>query len=169
MYPSTLMQHIEHANLDNGLIIGGEQRVGVQTVALHLAVPAGIATNDNDGESAVLAELVQRGASGLSALEHQHALERLGVRKHVSCGKEFIFVSAVMLASKLDAAFPLIYSIFSRCIPSSNAIAKRPFLSNLCKETPARCTTKSSHCNCFMQRMFICNVWRISSNANVHL
>lgn len=113
MYPSTLMQHIEHTNLDNGLIIGGEQRVGVQTVALHLAVPAGIATNSNDGESAVLAELVQRGASGLSALEHQHALERLGVRKHVSCGKEFIFVSAVMIASKLNAAFPLIYSIIN--------------------------------------------------------
>ena len=113
MYPSSLMQHIEHTCLDNGLIIGGEQREGVQTVALHLAVPAGIATNVNDGESAVLAELIQRGANGLSALEHQHALERLGVRKHVSCGKEFIFVSAVMLASKFDAAFPLIYSIIN--------------------------------------------------------
>ena len=113
MYPSPLMQHIEHTCLDNGLIIGGEQRVGVQTVALHLAVPAGIATNDKDGESAVLAELIQRGAFGLSALEHQHALERLGIRKHVSCGKEFIFVSAVMLASKFDVAFPLIYSIIN--------------------------------------------------------
>ena len=107
------MQHIEHTCLDNGLIIGGEQRTGVQTIALHLAVPAGIATNDNDGESAVLAELIQRGAFGLSALEHQHALERLGVRKHVSCGKEFLFVSAVMLASKFDEAFPLIYSIIN--------------------------------------------------------
>ena len=68
------MQHIEHTCLDNGLIIGGEQRTGVQTIALHLAVPAGIATNDNDGESAVLAELIQRGAFGLSALEHQHSL-----------------------------------------------------------------------------------------------
>ena len=99
--------------LENGLIIGAEQRKDVQTVSLHLAVPAGIATNEKDGESVVLAELIQRGASGLSALEHQYALERLGVRKHVSCGKEFIFVSAVMLANKFDAAFPLIYSIIN--------------------------------------------------------
>jgi predicted Zn-dependent peptidase len=101
---STIQQH----QFDSGLRVITESIPGTKTVAVNWAVPSGVATNQHDGDSVVLAELVQRGVSGLCAKEHNDALDSLGVRRQVSCGIEFFRVSAVMLGCHFTQGIPLI-------------------------------------------------------------
>ena len=103
-----LMHAIQQHQLECGLRIITESIPGVKTAALNWGVRAGVATNKHDGDSVLLAELVQRGATGMSAKEHNDALDSLGVRKQISCGIEFFRVSSVMLGSHLTQGIPLL-------------------------------------------------------------
>lgn len=102
------MSTIQHHQFDSGFRIITETIPGTKTVAINWAVPSGVATNQHDGDSVLLAELVQRGVSGLSAKEHNDALDSLGIRRQVSCGTEFFRVSAVMLGSQFIQGIPLV-------------------------------------------------------------
>ena len=110
--------------LKSGLRVVTEHNPSVSTVALNWAVPAGVATNDQDGSSVIISEMVLRGANGLSAREHNESLELLGVRKHVTCGNEYFFVSGVMLGSVFEEAFRLLSGyILNPLMPESELLA----------------------------------------------
>jgi predicted Zn-dependent peptidase len=102
------MDNIQHKQLDCGLRIITESIPGNKTAAFNWGVRAGVATNDFDGDSVLLEELVQRGAAGLTAKEHNDALDSLGIRRQVACGIEFFQVSAVMLGKHLTQGIPLL-------------------------------------------------------------
>ncbi len=102
------MSTIQHHQFDSGLRVITESIPGTKTVAVNWAVPSGVATNQHDGDSVLLAELVQRGVTALSAKEHNDALDSLGIRRQVSCGIEFFRVSSVMLGTHFVQGIPLI-------------------------------------------------------------
>ena len=96
---------IEYSKLKNGLQVITEHLPNVQTVALNWVLPAGVITNTHDGDSAILAEWIQRGTSSHNSQELQMALDLLGVQKQVGCGKEFLFLSAVVLNKKFQETY----------------------------------------------------------------
>jgi len=102
------MTPINQHTLSNGLTIVTHFIPGVKTVALHWGVRAGVAMNARDGESTILAELIQRGVRGLNAKEHNDALDAIGVKKQVSCGIEYLRISSVMLGNRVIEAIPLL-------------------------------------------------------------
>ena len=123
---------IEYSKLKNGLQVITEHLPNVQTVALNWVLPAGVVTNTHDGDSAILAEWIQRGTSNHNSQELQAALDLLGVQKQVSCGKEFLFLSAVVLNKKLREATPLLGSILlNPSFPKTELRACK----NLCLQT----------------------------------
>ena len=123
---------INYSTLKNGLQIITEHLPNVQTVALNWILPAGVVTNTFDGDSAVLAEWVQRGTQQHNSKELQAAIDLLGVQKEVSCGKEFFSVSAVLLKNKLSEAMPLLGSILlNPSLPETDLQACK----NLCLQT----------------------------------
>ena len=136
------MNAIKHHTCQNGLRIITESNPSVKTVALNWGVRAGVATNIRDGESVLLAELMQRGAGGLSAKEHSDALDIRGVNRHVSCGVEFLRVSSVLLGNRLSDAVSLLGAFIlcptlpeqdlpackSLCLQSIHSLADNPTL-----------------------------------------
>ena len=106
------MKNIQHYKCDNGLQIVTQNIPNVKTVACNWGVPAGVAMNKEDGESVLLTELMQRGACGLSAKEHTDALDALGVQKNLSCGSEYMRLSAVLLGDRFHEALPLLTAYF---------------------------------------------------------
>jgi predicted Zn-dependent peptidase len=106
------MQNIKHHTCSNGLQLITEFIPNVQTVALNWSVRAGVATNTNDGESVLLAELIQRGVLHYNAKEHNDALDAIGVSRQITCGIEFIRISSIMLGNRLYEALPLLGAYF---------------------------------------------------------
>ncbi len=106
------MSNIKHHTYSNGLLLITEYIPGVQTVALNWSIRAGVATNVHDGESVLLAELIQRGALGLDTKEHNDQLDAIGVRRHITCGVEFLRISSIMLGNRLFEALPLLGAYF---------------------------------------------------------
>ena len=102
------MGDIQKHQFASGLTLITESISGVNTAALNWGVRAGVAHNAHDGDSVILAELVQRGALGLSAKEHNDALDMLGIKRQVSCGIEFFRVSGIMLGSRIMQGIPLL-------------------------------------------------------------
>ena len=102
------MKNIKHHTCPNGLTIITQYIPNVQSVALNWGVRAGVAMNSNDGESVLLAELIQRGVHDFDAKQHNDALDAIGVKRHISCGVEFLRVSSVMLGNRLSEALPLL-------------------------------------------------------------
>jgi predicted Zn-dependent peptidase len=102
------MSDIQKHQFAGGLTLITESISGVNTAALNWGVRAGVAYNACDGDSVLLAELVQRGALGLGAKEHNDALDMLGIKRQVSCGIEFFRVSGIMLGSRIMQGIPLL-------------------------------------------------------------
>ncbi|MBC8201670.1 MAG: insulinase family protein [Planctomycetes bacterium] len=102
------MSNIQQHLFANGLVLITESISGVNTAALNWGVRAGVAYNACDGDSVLLAELVQRGALGLTAKEHNDELDMLGIKRQVSCGVEFFRVSGIMLGSHIMQGIPLL-------------------------------------------------------------
>ena len=134
------MHTIECYKLASGLHVVTEKIPGIKTAAVSWTVCAGVATNEHDGDSVLLSELVQRGVQHLSAKQHNDALESLGVKRQVTCGIEFFRVSGVMLGSRTSDAIPLLGEYFmnaslpeqdlsackSLCMQSIHSLADNP-------------------------------------------
>ena len=134
------MDNINHHTCSNGVHIITETIPNVQTVALNWGIRAGVATNTNDGESVLLAELIQRGVRGFDTKQHNDALDAIGVKRHISCGVEFLRVSSVLLGNRLFEALPLLGAYLldptlpeqdlpackSLCLQSIQSIADNP-------------------------------------------
>lgn len=79
-------------------------------------VPVGTAADPPgcEGDSVLLAELIQRGAGGRSSREFSDALDRLGVRRSVAPGPMHLSVSVVALGRNLPPALPLVGDLIRR-------------------------------------------------------
>ena len=106
------MQSIQHVTLDNGLHLITEHVPDVQTAALEWLVPGGVATNEHDGDSVLLTELMFRGAGGLSDKEHTQLLDMLGIRRDITCGVRLLTLHALSLGSKIHEAINPVFDMF---------------------------------------------------------
>ncbi|MFW5681974.1 MAG: insulinase family protein, partial [Phycisphaeraceae bacterium] len=86
--PSSADSDIRTFTLPSGLTLLAEPIEGVQSLGMTLLLPAGTIhePDDRQGAAGVLAELICRGAGGLSAREHSDELDRLGVHRSANAG-----------------------------------------------------------------------------------
>lgn len=111
------MNKINRHTCSNGLQIITQNIPHIKTVAFNWGVRAGVASNVRDGESVLLAELIQRGVDGLDAKQHTNALDSYGVKRHIACGVEYLRISALLLGNRLSAAIPLLGAyLLSPCL-----------------------------------------------------
>ncbi len=110
------MSNLYKHRLDNGLILVAEAVPGVQSLAVAMLTPAGLAAEPagKQGVGAMLAEMVGRGAGGMSAREHSDALDRLGVQRGTDVETHHLRFSATMIGSKLREALPLLLDMAYR-------------------------------------------------------
>ena len=110
--------------MGNGLELVAEPIEGMQSLAMTLLVPAGVASEPESGQgaSAMLAEMICRGAGGLSAREHSDALDQLGVQRSTSVQTRHLRVGATMIGAKADQALPRLFDMVTRPNLSQDAI-----------------------------------------------
>ncbi len=136
------MNAIQHHTCQNGIQIVTETNPSLKTVALNWGVRAGVASNTHDGESVLLAELIQRGVRGKSAKEHSDSLDILGINRHISCGVEFLRVSSVLLGNRLSEAIPLLGAyLLSPTLPEEDL----PACKSLCLQSIQSLSDNPSH------------------------
>ncbi len=104
------MPEIHQTTLPNGLRVVAEPMPGVQSLAMTLLTPAGLASQpiDKQGVAPILAEMVCRGAGGRTSREHVDALDTLGVQRSTDAQTRFFRLGATMIGSKIEAALPLL-------------------------------------------------------------
>lgn len=103
-----------------------EPMAGVASAGLTWLVPCGCATDPQgrEGLSAMLAELLLRGAGRLDSRAHADALDRLGVDRGTEVGTHNLRLSAAMVGDRLDQALPLLVDMVLR--PRLEAEAVEP-------------------------------------------
>ena len=104
------MANIRSTTLDNGLRLVMEPMDSVASVALNWLIPVGSAADPEAavGCSTMLAELVFRGAGGMSSLEHSNTLDRCGAQRGARTLTQHLQIDAACLGSRLDEALPLL-------------------------------------------------------------
>lgn len=104
------MTLIHTHTFDNGLTLLAQPMPGIASLAMTLLTPAGIAAEPEtqQGVSAMLAEIICRGAGARDAREHSHALEALGVGRSTSNDMHHLRLSAALIGSKRSDALPLL-------------------------------------------------------------
>ena len=118
------MAALHEDRLPNGLRLVAEARPAARSTAMTLLLPAGVATEPAGGQglSAVLAEMIFRGAGRLDARGHSDALDRLGVQRDAGVGDEHLQVSAVALAEHFAEALPLVLDMVRRPALSAESL-----------------------------------------------
>lgn len=101
---------------ENGLTLLVQPMPDVQTAALALMAPAGGIHQPPglNGVSAVLSDLITRGAGDRDSRQLTAAFDRLGVQRNESVGWNFITFGAASLADKLRPALELYADILLR-------------------------------------------------------
>lgn len=102
-------QPVQSHLLDNGLTLLVEPMRAVQSAAFSLSVPAGVVYEDEglNGSSAVLCDLMMRGAGDLDTRALSDHLDRLGLQRGESVGWNHISFSGATLADNLIPALAL--------------------------------------------------------------
>ncbi len=108
------MQSIQHTTFNSGLQLVTESVHDVRTVAIDWLVCGGVATNEHDGDSVLMTELMYRGAGNLSAREHTERLDHLGVRRNIHCGVRLLKLHALCLGSRVHEAIEPVFDMFLR-------------------------------------------------------
>lgn len=124
--PTTATQtNIHQVTLPNGLTVVAEPIPGVQSLAMTLLTPAGLASQpiDKQGVAPLLAEMVCRGAGGKSAREHSDALDTLGVQRSTDAQTRFFRIGATMIGSKMADALPLLFDMARTPMLAEEALA----------------------------------------------
>jgi len=95
-------RYFQHT-LSNGLVLLGERMSGVQSAAMTLLVPAGVAVDPKGGcgTSTVLSDLVLRGAGARSSRELVDYLDSLGLQRSSSVGIYHTRFSAAAMADRV--------------------------------------------------------------------
>lgn len=107
------MSDIHHEQLSNGLQLVVEPMAGVKSLAMTLLLPGGAAVEPADklGISAVLSEMLERGAGEMSAREHSDALDQLGVHRSTDNSIYHLTLRATMVSDKAEQALPLLLNM----------------------------------------------------------
>ncbi len=101
--------------MPNGLWLVAEPSESAQSLSMTMLVPAGVASEPQgmQGASALLEEMITRGAGGLDARAHSEALDQLGVQRGTNVETRHLRLSATMIADKLDQALPLLLNMMA--------------------------------------------------------
>ncbi|MFN0131876.1 MAG: M16 family metallopeptidase [Phycisphaerales bacterium] len=110
------MERIVTRTLSCGMPLIVEAMPGVRSVGLTWLLPAGTATQpaDREGLTAMLLEMLHRGAGGLDSRAQADALDRVGASRSADAGAYHVRVSATMLGDRLAEALPLIVDMVRR-------------------------------------------------------
>ncbi len=102
-------QHFDTYRCVNGVTILGEQIPGVSSVAIAVLVPAGAAHDPAglEGSSAILAELMNKGAGGYDTRALSVEFERCGILRSNTAGGEATVFSMSLLAEHVTRALEL--------------------------------------------------------------
>ena len=106
-------QKFDSFTLPNGLRVVVQNMPGLQSAAMSLMIPAG-AIHDQPGKlgtTAILSEMIPRGAGGFSARELSSQMDNLGLQRSVSGGIRYLTFSAATTADRIVEAIPLIASM----------------------------------------------------------
>lgn len=104
------MAEIITKTLSCGMKVAVESIPNADSVAINWLLPAGSAMESNDGigVTAMLSEMLLRGAGGMNSRDFSNALDRLGVDRSVGVRTHHMSVFSVMRGEKLDSAIELI-------------------------------------------------------------
>ncbi len=107
------MTQIYQEQLPNGLWLVAEPSSSAQSLSMTLLTPAGVASEPQgkQGASALLEEMITRGAGGLDARAHSEALDQLGVQRGTHVETRHLRLSATMIGDKFDQAMPLLMNM----------------------------------------------------------
>lgn len=107
---------IEIRELECGAVLLVEPMAGVKSCALNWTLPAGAAAEPQDklGLSGIVAEMVQRGAGGLTSRQHADALDAAGISRSLDTGVRTSRLSATFVGQDLDRAIPLLADMIVR-------------------------------------------------------
>ncbi|MCA9293755.1 MAG: insulinase family protein [Phycisphaerales bacterium] len=107
---------IRYQSLANGLMVVTERIDGVASLGVQWLLPVGCARDPDDkqGLSAMLEELLLRGAGDLDSRAQADAFDRLGVSRSTGTGTYHSTVSATMLGARLVEALPLVVDMVRR-------------------------------------------------------
>lgn len=98
--------------LDNGVLLAVERMPGTRSCAASWMLPVGTsgdpAGDAGEGESTVLAELVLRGAGGMSSRQLSDAFDALGAQRSGSAAVHHTVISALCMGERLDEALRLV-------------------------------------------------------------
>ncbi|MFG0252798.1 MAG: M16 family metallopeptidase [Phycisphaerales bacterium JB038] len=110
------MAGIVTRKLDCGATLVMEQMTGVRSAGLSWLVPAGTAAEPTDrlGLSAILGELLLRGAGDLDSRGQSEALDLLGISRHSGAQTRHIGVFMTLLGERVRSALPLLADMVRR-------------------------------------------------------
>ncbi|HVZ93576.1 MAG TPA: pitrilysin family protein [Phycisphaerales bacterium] len=110
------MSNLSTRILSSGLPLVVERIPGVRSVGLTWLLPAGSARDPDDrqGRSAIISEMINRGAGDLGSREHADALDTLGVGKGTGVETFHLSLKATLLGSRLREALPLLVDMVRR-------------------------------------------------------
>lgn len=94
----------------------GEPVATAKSLAMTLLVPGGLVCEPTSqlGVGGMLAEIVCRGAAGLSAREHTEALDQLGIQRGTSVETRHLRLGATMISQNRSEALPLLLDMIRR-------------------------------------------------------
>jgi predicted Zn-dependent peptidase len=118
------MSHIACIDLKCGAKLLVEPIENVRSAALQWLLPLGAAADppDGDGHSAMLSELIFRGAGELSSRELSDAFDRLGVRRNSTVTTHHLSIGLTCLGRRLTEALPLVVSMIRQPTMPSDAL-----------------------------------------------
>lgn len=110
------MTAIQHHTFDNGLQLLVEPIANVASCSMTWLLPAGIIAEDpqQQGVASITTEMLHRGAGDLDAKAHSDALDALGVQRSIDSGTWHTRLGATLMASRLDAALPLLVDMIRK-------------------------------------------------------
>lgn len=109
-------QIIRTRTFDNGLTVVLEPMADVQSAAFSIMVPAGSIYDPEgaNGEAAVLADMIVRGAGPRDSRQLSNDLDNLGVQRHEAPGPQHISFAGATIADKLPEALRIYADIVRR-------------------------------------------------------
>jgi predicted Zn-dependent peptidase len=118
------MSTIQTIPLDCGATLVFEPIDGVASVALNWMLPPGSSSDpDNaDGLTAVLSELIFRGAGGLNSRMHSDALDRIGIQRSSHVSTHHMRLTATLVGHRLDEAVPLLAAMVTQPALPADAV-----------------------------------------------
>lgn len=143
------MPAIERHTLENGLDVLSVETGSMPVVDLHLVLRAGAGADPpgSEGMAAFVAEMVDEGTTGRSALDIADALDRLGARLHIEATWDATVIALHVLSAHLDAALEVLADILLHAtFPEGEFRRKRDeLLASLLRENdePALLATKA--------------------------